>query len=244
MARITRTPVESTEDSYDEPEAPAVEDNDESDSHPVRSGWGRPAAKQTFAKTVKAPYVDLTDCEPHIIKIHDEKPPVNVGKHFLGRGRPPMTCSMIRDDETDQIIKHCPLCKRGHKRSEKMMVNATDMSNPTELLTFEFGPEIGDALQDFTKGPRDDQGKPTYIPINDISRYWEVKRSDGARTSYKVRPLKARDLAEDFDVLPLDEDAIDTLTEKLYGKETVWINSDKQLQAAADALTDADLQSN
>jgi len=242
MARITRTAVESTEDSYEEPEAPAEQQSN--DNHPVRSGWGRQVAKQTFSKTVKAPYLDLTDCAPHVVKIHDEKPPVNVGKHFLGKGRPPLTCSMVRDDETDEIVKSCPLCKRGHKRSEKMMVNATDMADPNKLVTFEFGPEIGDALQDYTKGPRDDEGKPTYIPINDFNRYWEVTRSDGARTSYKVRPLKARDLSEDFDVLPLTEDEIDVLCEKLYGKETVWINSDKQLQEAADRLTDADLQGN
>jgi len=237
MARITRTPVEDEESYEDNVEVTGDDDA----THPVRSGWGSAPVKRTFTKTVVAPYVDLSDCDEHIIKIHEEKPSVAYGQHWVASQHKMYTCSQVRDEKTNRIVVDCPLCLAHHKRSEKMMMNVTEMDEINVLKIWTFGPEVGEQLQKFTKGPKDEDGKPTYIPVNDENRYWIAQRSNGARTSYTVQPLKARDLYEDHGIQPLNENNIADLTSKLFGKEVVWINSESQLQAAADRLINSDL---
>lgn len=242
MARITRTPVQSSEDTEDNEETTSLVKDDETsepaEDYPVRAGWGKIAPKRTFIKREAAPKfeMDLKDLEEHIIKIHDDQPYVSYHQHVLNQGGWKfLTCPQLRDDDGRPVKPlTCPMCIEGHNASDKMMLNMTDLADRTTTKAWTFGIEIQKQLQKFMKGPKDDEGNDTVIPINREDRYWMVQRTDEPRTNYSVLPLKARDLYEDHGVVPLSEEEVDTLTASKYGKGVVWITSDKDLQNAAD----------
>lgn len=239
MARITRTPVDSVEDNDETETVSTVKDTEPDESYPVRSGWGAAVAKRTFVKRETAPKfeMDLKDLEEHIIKIHDDQPYVSYFQHVLNQGGwKYLTCSQQRDPITKRPVQPitCPMCIVGHNPSDKMMLNITDLNEREVTKAWTFGYEVQKQLQKFMKGPKDDEGKDTVIPIDRQDRYWMVQRSEEPRTNYSVLPLKERDLYEDHGVVPLSEEEIETLSATKYGKGVVWINSEQDLQRVAD----------
>lgn len=200
--------------------------------NPVSSGWGAPTEERR--ETVKAPFLDLKNGKL-VIKIHDNEPTVNFWQHYVNSQNKYLTCSSER--EGSRILSPCPLCDAGHYAGQQFRMNVTDMDAPKEVKTWTFGRMVAGILQ----GLSEDKA------LNDSNRYfnvWRTKPSNGGTWTYTILPLKARDLQEDFGLEPLNEDELDTLADGLYGEETVWINTERQLQESADRLTDKDLKKN
>lgn len=232
MARMTRRPVAPAED-YDESGVDEFVKQPVDDTEaprkarriaaggPIQSGWGSAPAKRR--ETVKAPYFSL-DVKKKIIKILDEVPAVRYQQHWLVSARKFYTC--IADSENG--IK-CPLCEVGHNPSRKFMMNVVDMDNPNTVTTWSFGPQVAQLLQEHG------EDKPKF-PLTDAATYFKVWRVKGANDRWENRLefLKARDLFEEYDIVPLDENALDSLAENLYGEETIFIPSEKMMREAAD----------
>ena len=233
--RTVRKAVE--EDTYEESseyqeETPAPRASKRS-TGPVGSGWGAPKAERREVK--KAPYLDIKKAGKFLLKIHDAEPPVRFRQHYVNSTGKYFTCSEERDGR--EIVTRCPLCDAGHYASQQYRMNVTDLKDPNEVKTWTFGQMVANILI----------GLSDTVALNDPNRYfqmWRTKPTNGGTWTYTILPLKARDLEEDYGVVPFDEDALAELEEQLYGEETLWISSESDLEKAARNLTDADTKRN
>lgn len=232
MARMVRRPVntapaedydetDSVDMTKDEPQEAAPRRVRRSDG-PIKSGWGSPTPKRR--ETVKAPYFSI-DSKKKIIKILDESPAVRYQQHWVVSAKKFYTC--IADSENDIL---CPLCEVGHNPSRKFMMNVVDMENPDTVTTWSFGPQVAQLLQEHG------EDKPKF-PIDGDETYFKVWRVKGANDRWENRLefVKGKDLMDDYDIVPLTEKELDTLSETLYGEETIFIPSEKMLRDVADS---------
>jgi hypothetical protein len=241
----------AVQDDIDEtsPMGLAVDERDEIDEGPYKSseqkrsyrstptagsGWGAPKRRET----VKAPYLDVKTGKL-LIKILDSEPSVNFWQHYINSKSQYLSCNSVRaDDNPREILDADPLCEAGHKATQNFKLNVVDMTKRGEVKTWTFGWTVATILQGLSES----------VPLDSPSRYFEVwrKKPEGGGTyQYTILPHKARDLEEDFNgTKPLSVEELDILNETHYGSETVWINSNKQLEEAAEGLTDKDLGRN
>jgi hypothetical protein len=243
MAKMTRSRVvepEEVDDSqmedfereFDEPEdvvdTPPARKRMTRPAGPVSSGWGAPTQKR---ETVKAPYLSLDRKTKKIIKLLDEEPAVRFKQHYIKPLNKFFTCIEVYEGKDSPNNVECPLCEAGHKAALKFVMNVVEMSEPDEVKTWTFGPEVAGHLQSLGE-------ENITSPINKPSVYLKVYQVKGAndRISNKVEALKARDLQEDYGLEPLNEDEIDTLCQSLYGEETIWITSEDRLREAAKSV--------
>lgn len=175
-----------------------------------KQGWGgyrqtADSMKSDFADSLKI--IDNTDM---LIKILDEEPIASYAEHWLtiGDGRRSFVC--LGDD--------CPICnKLGDRPSVKVCLNVANMDvNPPEVLMWTFGTQVGDILEKFAENAKTS-------PLNRDDLYWTIVRTKKAdRYTTTVRPVKARDLVEDFDTDPLTEEELDELEENLFTEDKVF----------------------
>ena len=177
----------------------------------ARKGWG--GYRQTadsykggdFADNLKI--VDNTDM---LIKILDEEPITVYAEHWLtlDGGRRSFVC--LGDD--------CPICnKLGDRPSVKVCFNVADMdANPPEVKIWTFGTQVGDVLANFAENEKTS-------PINRDDLYWTITRTKkNDRYTTTVRPVKARDLEEDFDCEPLTDEELEELEENLFTEDQIF----------------------
>lgn len=223
--RITRTPVSAEKD---ETPAEAPRRIQRGNSSSVGSGWGAP--KQKRRETVRAPYLDLRNGKL-IIKLLEAAPAVNYRRHYI-KGRKPspyVTCPQVRDDDYN-IIVPCAICETGlNYPSQTYIMNVVDMDDRETVKTWTFGREVASILQEHAEEPRNN-------PLDRTDLYFQVwTTKDSGRASNRVVTLNAGYLA-DYALTPLDEDEIETLSETLYGEDSVWIDSEKVVKEVAQAL--------
>lgn len=229
-------PTELLEDEDTEPTPP--QRSKRVNSTGISSGWGAP--KQERRETVQAPFLDIKSGKK-FIKILESQPSVNFFQHYVKSAGRYLSCSQVKEyDESSRrmvIVQHCPLCDAGHKNIQQFKMNVVDMKEPNEVKTWTFGWLVAGILQELHDTNPLDSSK-WYFHV------WRSKPANGGAWTYTVLPVKARDLEEDHQLEPLTEDQLEDMSSKLYGEETVWINSEKQLQDAANALTDTDFKNN
>ena len=192
---------------------------------PISSGWGAP--KQERRETVKSERLDLKDKKKHIVKLLEDEPSVRFRQHYVNSAGRYYTCA-------GRGV--CPLCAAGHRASDRYQMNVVDMKDPEKVLTWGFGNEVAQQLQEFAS-------EDVTSPLNKETLYFHVYYitvAGRSAPSTKVMALKARDLEEDYGVVPLNSDELDALSENLYGEETIWIDTIGRLEDAADNLTPND----
>lgn len=227
MARMTRRPVnaapaedydESTVEDTPQDAAPRRTARRVQSSGPIQSGWGAPA--QQRRETVKAPYLTVST-KKVLIKILEDAPAVRYEQHYIKSLNKYFTCTSTEDEL-------CPLCNVGHNPSRKFMMNVVDMETPDTVSTWSFGPQVAQLLQEHM------ENKPKF-PLTDENTYFFVWRVKGAndRWENRIEFVRARDVQEEYDIVPLTENELDELSENLYGEETVFIPSEKMLREAA-----------
>lgn len=232
-SRIKREVVsdydESGMDEFVNTEKTYEDDTPRQSSPSISKGWGAPT--QERRETVKADYLKLKDNGKRIVKILEDEPAVRFRQHYINSARRSYTCPGG---------KICPLCQAGHRAGDRYQMNVVDMENPDVVVTWGFGNEVAKKLQEFA-------AETVTSPLNRENLYFQVYhvKVDGRiAPGTNVVPVKARDLEEDYNVLPLNSDEIEILEGKLYGEETIWISSERQLEDAAQDLTPNDTKRN
>jgi hypothetical protein len=180
------------------------------DADPAKQGWG--GYRQT-ADSIKSDFADnlkIVDNTDMLIKIADTEPVAAYAEHWLtidGKRRS-FVC----------LGANCPLCDRlGDRPTVKVAMNVIDMdANPPEVKIWQFGTQVGDILEKFADNPKTS-------PVNRDDLYWTITRTKKAdRYTTTVRPVKARDLVEDFDTDPLTDAELDELEQQLFTQDQVF----------------------
>lgn len=211
-------------------------------SSSANRSWG--STKQSYSEpkreVVRAPYFSLSDGETKIVKFVEELP-IRFARHWIpGQGY--STCPESIDGHL-QDGQTCPLCDKKHSPNDAYFINLLDMSEGPDtdgdwaVKTFSFGPDISNQLGAFLE-QTNAQGEPLYDPINQEKWYWQIQRLKGDRVTYKVMPVKARDLLEDHGIAPVDEQIIEELSENLYDESSIFVPYLSKLAKQAANLTD------
>lgn len=199
--------------------------DDDEDEVPDRSsliqkGWG--AAKKAMSESSNFTNDFRFTDEPALVKFLSNEP-FTFKQHFLERksGKKSYVC----------LGKDCPLCRvLGDTPSNKFafpIVNLDAEGYPIQLLVA--GPRLCGMLE---KIDADQRRGPL------VRNFYTLARSGkGSNTAYAVDLVKARDLAEDFD---LDLETIEEFlaTVKTPGPEAVFVNSKSELLDIAHDLSD------
>lgn len=198
-------------------------------SLPVKSGWGAP--KTETRERVQAPYLKLAKNGKRIVKLLTDEPSLRYFEHFVNSSGNRYICP---GKDT------CPLCEAGHRAGYRYMMNVVDMAKPEEVATWTFGNEVAQQLQAFAD-------EPVTSPLSRENLYFHIYHIEvpGRKApGTKVIPMKARDVYEDYETVPLTEEEIASLSETLYGEETLWIWHPSKVVEAAQNLTPKDTAKN
>jgi hypothetical protein len=165
------------------------------------------------------------DEEEVLIKFLDDAPIAVYRQHWIERtGKKSFTC----------LGDRCPLCEDlGDKPRGLAAFNVIDLSDPESpvVKVWVVGTIVAETLKNYAK-------KEKTSPLNRDDLYFSVSRSGkGAKSSTSVNPIKERDLAEDWDCEPLDEETLDALEGRAYEQDdVVQFHSRQQLQEIADEV--------
>jgi hypothetical protein len=181
----------------------------------TRKGWG--GYRQT-ADSVKSDFADnlkIVDNTDMLIKILDEEPVASYAEHWLTIDEKRRSYVCLGDD--------CPMCnKLGDRPSVKVCFNVADMeANPPVVKLWSAGTQVGDILEKFAENPKTS-------PLNRDDLYWTIlrtKKNDRYTTS--IRPVKARDLDEDFEIEPLTNEELDELEGSMFEADQIYTTKTK-----------------
>jgi len=204
------------------------DDDDDDDAPPpkstraVRKGWGG-------AKRVKEQSSDFADelkisDEAVLIKFLEDEPFASYRQHWIEReGKKSFTC--LEDD--------CPLCDIGDRPAGRYAFNILLLSEgePTNKVWI-VGNRLEGTLENYAKDKK----------TGPLTRhYWSVSRTGkGSNTQYNIQMVKERDLEDDWEVEPLEEDVIKRYAKNCWDDSAVGLQTRKQLQAIADEVADED----
>lgn len=178
------------------------------------------ASASDFAKNYKLPE------QEEIIKILDDEPFSVYAEHWLDEitsGKRSFVC----------IGDNCPLCDIGDKPRVYAMFNIVDLSDPEDPKVFPWkvSQTTADVLENYASDAKTS-------PINRDDLYFSVYKSGGGkkgRVQVHVRPVKARDLLEDWDIDPLTTAELDDF-ELLEEENVLSFSSRAALKEIADSL--------
>jgi hypothetical protein len=223
MTRTTST--RSTKESAPAEKKSRRTTSSDSSSTPTKfSGWSSVETLQSgdFAQEFKVSE------KPQLFRFIETAPVAGYRQHWITRkGKQSFTC--VEDD--------CPLCDDlGNKPQAKFVFNVgvyVDESWVNKILV------TGSRLAKQIKGFNEQKGTS---PINDSKIYWTISKSGkGTDTTYSLLPQKARDLEDDLDATPADEDELTGLEDDAYTyDDVVQFQARSELQEIADEVADGD----
>lgn len=109
----------------------------------------------------------------------------------------------------------------------RIRFNILDLRGDTPVhTTYECGQTITDTLSDYAK----DKGL--------AGQYFGIRMVGEKTKRTQIRPVKARDLEEDWDMQPLTKDQIAKFDTKLWDDSSLERNTRKELQEVADMVTE------
>lgn len=201
------------------------DDDDDEDERPrstkaVRKGWG--GAKRTKEMSSDFPEELKVGDEALLIKFLEDEPFASYRQHWIEReGKKSFTC--LEDD--------CPLCDIGDRPQGRYAFNILLLSEGEPVnKVWVVGNRLEGTLENYAKDKK--TGPLTRL-------YWSVSRTGkGSNTQYNVSPVKERDLGEDWDVEPLEDDILAKYEKQCWDDSAVSVQTRKQLQAIADEVSD------
>lgn len=187
----------------------------------VAKGWGGYKRTKANAPSQWTKLYKVTDDEA-IIMFLEDGPYASFLMHWcdwVAKGQK-MSYVCLQDD--------CPLDDVDPKPQARVRFNILDCSGDTPLhVTYECGVTVTDALEKYS---RDE-------PIG--GRYFAVQmqgKKNNRRTA--IRPIKVRDLKEDWDFAPLSEDEVAKFDSKLWDESALEVSTRDELRAVADAFNE------
>jgi hypothetical protein len=168
-----------------------------------------------------------------VIHFVDEKPFFNWKQHWINRtGKRSWTCLKTEENPTG-----CPLCESlGDKAATQTVFNVVvfDKEGEASLTYWQVGKGFGDTIRQFVT-------EKATNPLNKADLYFTVARSDGkgAKDLY-MQAVKARDLEEDWDIVPLSDEELVEFESQKHDKSIIKIDTRKQLREIVDEEKDQD----
>ena len=203
----------------------------------VTTGWGgykrtKEESPSKWEKTYRPP-----ENEEGLIHFLEEAPYTNILQHWINeaQGQKSFTCLGSGKD--------CPLCKLGDSPTALARFNVVDLGSavadgedPVEptLMVYAAGITIAELLYKHGSNPRTG-------PLNNPDLYFAVTMnvtgtgSKGKRRQ-SIRPVKARDLFDDFGIDPLTDDELESFEEKCWTADSYRNSTRAELEAAAASL--------
>jgi hypothetical protein len=126
------------------------------------------------------------------------------------------------------LQEDCPLDEVDPKPAARVRFNILDCGGDTPILvTFETGMTVTDSLDKYS---RDE-------PLS--GRYFAVQMS-GSKNNRRtqIRPVKVRDLKEDWNFEPLSERDIEKFGDKLWDETALEVDTRAELRKVADAFNE------
>ena len=224
----------SRDDDEDEDRAPRSrrrgggdDDDRSSRSKPNSTGKGWKAFKQK--REERSDYVKnykLRD-QAALIKVLDEEPFSVYAEHWIDelKGKKSFVC----------IGEDCPLCDIGEKPRVYSLFNILDLDDPDDPKVLPW--KVSQTVTDILEGYAEDKKTS---PLNREDLYWSVHKTGGGkkgRVQVNVTPVKARDLEEDWDIVPFSDEELAEFEENLLTEDDVlYFNTRKELKEIADEL--------
>jgi hypothetical protein len=122
----------------------------------------------------------------------------------------------------------CPLDEVDPKPQARVRFNILDCSGDTPIhTTFETGQSVTEQLNDWCQND----------PLS--GRYFAIQMT-GSKNNRRtqIRPIKIRDLEEDWEFDPLTEEEIAQFDDKLWDDSSLDVASRDELQKVADSFTE------
>ncbi len=225
--RVSRAPKAAT--SYKPParSAPAREEREEEgdDGKSIRTGWGgykstKDAAPSKWPKMYKIP-----DDGEHLIFFLEDAPFASYNQHWcdwVGQGqKKSYTC----------LGEGCPLCEVDNP-SPRVRFNILDLDGdePT-LKVWETGITVTDTLLKYGEDPKTG-------PLGRMDMYFGVQLSGGPKKkTTSVRPIKGRDVEEDWQYELLTEEEVEKAMTKAWDDTSVDKVTKAELRKLAESAT-------
>jgi hypothetical protein len=160
--------------------------------------------------------------EEKIILLLEDGPYASFLQHWcewVGRGQKQSYVCLQED---------CPLDEVDRKPSARVRWNVLDCQGDVPIhTTFECGITVTETLEEYSENE----------PLS--GRYFAVAMKgpkNNRRT--QIRPVKVRDLKEDWGLAPLSKDDLATFDNKLLDDTSLEINSKAELRKVADAFNE------
>lgn len=201
---------------------PRKDEEDGDAPRPVRKGWG--GARRVKEMGGDFPEGLSLDDEPILVKFLEDEPFVSYRQHWIEReGKKSWTC----------LEDGCPLCDIGDRPQSKFCFNVLLLSEGEPVVkVWTVGSRVLTQLETFHKDKKTG-------PLGRL--YWAISRTGkGTKASTSIQAVKERDLEDDWEMEPLDDDILAKYQEKGYTDETVQVQTRKQLRDIAKEVSDED----
>lgn len=217
VRKARRRPVEEVEEEEEDPNEEALR------SSIIQSGWK--AAKQRMEESSDYAKEFKFDEEYQVVKFLSAEPFI-FRQHWLEqRGKGEKKSFVCIGDS-------CPLCRiLGDTPSNKYafpIVNLSEEGMPTQLLVA--GIRLAKRLERHNQDPKDG-------PLEKL--YWAIARTGkaGGGTDYNTRPIKERDLADDWEIDPDEVEKVLSKAKPLTA-DAIFITPRSELLKIARQLAD------
>jgi len=192
----------------------------------LRKGWK--GYQETKAKaTDYAEELRVTD-DADLIKFLEDEPFAVYRQHWIetpvGTKKKSWTC----------LEDPCPMCDIGDRPRQLTAFNIVHLTTggAPENKIIVLGNKAAGQLKNYAEDEK--TGPLTRL-------YYSVSRSGkGQSSAYNWRPVKDRDLDEDWQIEPLSDDELDDFFDHRYDDSTIFIPSRRDMQAQADAAAGED----
>jgi len=213
-----------TADEYIDSDTDLYEDEQPDEVSPspmiVQSGWD--AARDALKKQERSSFIDdfKFSTEPQLVKFLSDSPYATYRQHWIDNrpGKKSFVC----------LEKDCPLCAIGDTPQVKVAFSVLNFSADTGPVVESLvaSKTLAKMLEEFHKSDRTG-------PLT--KNYFLLAKPVNNQTSFIVTPVKARDLAEDFGIDPVEAEEMAQNAEPLTAHH-IRVTSRPELQEIAESL--------
>ena len=216
----------NADEDEDEDDDDEEDDDEDGEGRPNVVGKGWKSFKDNKAKTSSFPTRFTPDEENRLIKFIEDEPFATYNQHWID-GRPGKKSFICIGDD-------CPLCNIGDRPTPYAVFNIIDLSEDAkgELKTLEARPTLAGLIEVESKDKR-------FGPLT--KGYYSIRRTGKkGKVTTTIKPVKVRDVEEDFDVKPLSDAALAAFEKKAWDDTSVATSTRKELREIAREIGDDD----
>jgi hypothetical protein len=197
------------------------------------SGWGAyKTTKESAPSKWEKRYIPPDEGES-LIKFLEDSPYASVLIHWP-EGLPAKTKPLYIcwKSVTKDPMAECPLCEIGEIPSPNVKFNVLDLDGDVPILkVWGLGVQLTDTVEKYAQNPKSG-------PLSNPETYYVVQKTGNKKKVTTLRPVKARDIEEDFNFSPLTDDELEEYYNKCWDESSLDWPTIKELREVADMLTE------